>query len=300
MKKCSRSSSSDCRATKLAKRSLRELLQTFDHLLSDLANVSADPMETTHQLRVTSRRADVALRLFKAQFPRHRRHWLRRTLKAIRTAAGAVRDLDLLEQRWRPAHGDLATLVALEAAAWMHNRIQNQRLQARRQLLNWTRKSAIKRLRRRSKSLLQKKRRRRSQVVVSISLALSRLVQELKDSLPTSSASLLASHRTRIHARRLRYAVELLHPVLPEDMVAISAPLAMLQEQLGQINDDATAIRHLQESIDACSEYSVSELLRPLLQKSENTAAERLEKWAVGSSIESLAEALNRIPGELS
>jgi len=272
---------------KLGKRSLRELLHRFGQLLSDLANVHLDAVETTHQLRVTSRRTDVALRLFKSLFPRHRRRWMRGVLKDIRTDAGAARDLDLLEVQWRPAHGALAVQVSHPAASWMHTRIQGQRTHARRQLLRWTRMSSVTRFRKRSNALARRVRRRgHTSTNVAISRRFSALVIQLRDSLPATSLSLRHSHQTRIHARRLRYAIELLQQILPDDTAATCTPLTRIQEQLGQINDDATAIRHLNGSIEACSDPAVAPVLQLLLEQLETAAVKRLEKWSVDTSSE--------------
>ncbi len=271
--------------TRIAKRSLRGLSHRFRQLLADLANVHREPVETTHQLRVTSRRLDVALRLFKAWLPRGRRHWMRRVLKDIRCDAGSVRDLDLLEQQWRPSHGALAMQVSHEAATWMHKRIQVERAQARRRLFHWTKKSASNRFRKRSQQLVRTARpQRKGSVHARISQALAKLVARLKDSLPTTSTSLMNSHRTRIDARRVRYALELLHPVLPADTATIVASLVQVQEQLGQINDDATAIRHLKASIEACNAPTLVPQFQSLLERCESSATARLEKWSVDMS----------------
>lgn len=284
--------------TRIAKRSLRDLSHRFRRLLADLANVHKEPVETTHQLRVTSRRADVALRLFKAWLPRGRRQWMRRLLKDIRFDAGSARDLDLLEQQWRPSHGSLAVQVSHEAAAWMHKRIQAERAQARHRLFHWTKKSASNRFRKRSQQLVRTARpRRKGSVPARISQALAKLVARLKESLPTTSTSLANSHRTRIHARRVRYALELLHPILPADTATIVALLVQVQEQLGRINDTATAIRHLKTSLEACNAPTLVPLLQSVLEQSESAATARLEKWGVDMSdqVDTLEDLLSRL-----
>ena len=291
--------------TRIAKRSLLELSQRFGQLLTDLANTHIEPVETTHQLRVTSRRADVALQLFREWLPRDRRQWMRRVLKFVRADAGAVRDLDLLEQQWRLADGAMAAQVPPDAATWMHKRIQTQRAQARHRLFHWTRKSAASRFRKRSQRLVRRVRPRHSgSPHVWISQSLVKLVGGLKDSLPMVSTSLANSHRARIHARRLRYAIELLSQVLPAETVSVAATLAQIQEQLGLVNDDATANRHLRASIEACGHPKLVPQLQSLLDRSEAAATARLEKWNADMSeqIAVLAELLARLaskPGQL-
>jgi CHAD domain-containing protein len=266
--------------TRIAKQSLRELSQRFRRLLSDLADVHVEPVETTHQLRVTSRRADVALRLFRAWLPRDRRNGMRRVLKYIRSDAGFVRDLDLLEQQWRPPHGVLAAQVPPAAATWMHKRIQTQRAQARHRLFHWTRKSAVNRFRKRSQQLVRTARlRRHGSANACISRTLGKLVGRLRESLPATSSSLSDSHRTRIDARRLRYAVELLGQILPSSAATIATALSRIQEQLGRINDEATAVRHLKASLDDCGDRTLVPPLQAMLERFESAASARLAQW---------------------
>ncbi len=55
-----------------------------------------------HQLRVATRRAQSALRLFADALPRRRSRWWNRQLKRVRKTSGRVRDLDVLIQRLVP------------------------------------------------------------------------------------------------------------------------------------------------------------------------------------------------------
>src|SRR5262245_49981347 len=54
----------------------------------------ADP-EHAHRLRVGTRRAGAALRIFRAWLPDRARRRARRTLRGLRRAAGAARDWDV-------------------------------------------------------------------------------------------------------------------------------------------------------------------------------------------------------------
>src|SRR4051794_33720985 len=65
-----------------------------DHL--PRATLEADrDIEYVHQLRVGTRRADAALRIFKACLPKKVHRKARRRLRKLRRAAGAARDWDV-------------------------------------------------------------------------------------------------------------------------------------------------------------------------------------------------------------
>lgn len=288
---------------RLARQSTAILLRKCHRLLRNLSQGRVDCVEATHQLRVATRRADVALRIYGEWLPNRRRKWLRRVLQQVRAEAGTVRDLDLLAMNWLPTQDPAGVLVAPDVAAWLHTRIQQQRSDAWHRLLHWTRKSKATRLRKRSRTLVQSLRRRGHGTAADlVSQSLARLAEQLREALPFTSTSLPSSHRTRIHARRLRYALELLQEFLSEDILVIGEPLAQMQQQLGQVNDDATEIRFLEDAICACGDPHLAERLKPLLELASAAAEEHLAKWAVDSAgqLSSLIEVLDRIaPGRL-
>jgi CHAD domain-containing protein len=264
---------------RLARHTLRDQLQTLQKLIRDLERKKEDTVETTHQLRVTSRRADVTLRLFKHWLPERRRRWMRTTMRSLRHQAGAVRDLDLLEQKWTAPHGIAAQQVTPAAAEWFAARIDAARTDAVRTLVRWTRSSTRRRLKHRARRTVAQVRARRPHAVSTVSRKLSDLVDDFLQSLPAAAQSLPHSHETRIRARRLRYALELLTPVLPNDPSATCSWLADIQEQLGQINDDATSIRFLRESLEECPNSAVRDELQAVIDHSASAAARRLEQY---------------------
>lgn len=264
---------------RLARRSVRDVLQRFIQLLSDCANKHLDPVETIHQLRVTSRRSDVALRLFSSALARDQWKRMQKTLKRVRDVAGEVRDLDLLEMRWRPSSGTLAVQVSEEAATWMHSLVLQQRLIAQRRLTRWSCRSSRDRIRKRSRELLNdmdRTGRKRRKKVVSI---LFELIQQLREAMGSTAWHWKNAHRTRIGARRLRYALEMLRQILPGDTSTQITGLTQVQEQLGQMNDDATATRHLRTGIEVCPVPSIALEFQRLVELCEASAKERLASW---------------------
>src|SRR5262245_48894926 len=78
-----------------ARRALALRLQVVaDHLPKAVAAAEED-VEHVHQLRVATRRADAALRLFHLCLPRKVYRRARKRLRKIRRAAGAARDWDV-------------------------------------------------------------------------------------------------------------------------------------------------------------------------------------------------------------
>jgi CHAD domain-containing protein len=270
------------RLARFPKRTLQRLLKKLRGLLKELRPANSEIVEATHQLRVASRRADGALRLFRDWIPRHRRHHLMSMLKQIRVDAGAVRDLDLLEPRWIPGTGDSAAQVSPEASAWLHSRIHDHRSDAFDRMLRWTHQSLRRRFRKQSRQLLdQFKHRGANCFLRQIPQALSKLVDDFREAAPATVQSLADSHRTRICARRLRYGVELLQLVIPDDATQLVSSLEAIQEQLGQINDDATANRFVRQSLAACGDPKIVASLQSWLDRSEATAMNRLAELSI-------------------
>jgi CHAD domain-containing protein len=270
------------RLAQFPKRTLQRALKKLHSLLGELRPDDSEIVEATHLLRVASRRADVALRLFREWIPRHRRHQLKSMLKQIRVDAGAVRDLDLLEPRWHPDTGDSASQVSPEAAAWLHARIHDHRSVAFDRMLRWTHQPRRKRFRKQSRQLLdQFKPRGTRRFLRQIPRAIAKLVDEFREAAPITVQRLVDSHRTRICARRLRYGVELLQAVIPDNTTQLVSSLEAIQEQLGQINDDATANRFVRQSLAACGDPKIAASLQSWLDRSEAAAMNRLAELSI-------------------
>jgi CHAD domain-containing protein len=265
--------------------------------LGELRPADSEIIEATHQLRVASRRADVALRPFREWIPNRRRHQLKSMLKQIRVDAGTVRDLDLLELRWHPDTNDSDSQVSPEASAWLRARIHDHRSDAFDRMLRWTHQSQRKRFQKQLRQLLdQFQQRRARRFMKHLPRAILKLVDEFRDAAPTTAQGLAESHRTRICARRLRYGVELLQEAIPDSTAQLVSSLEAIQEHLGQINDDATANRFARESLAACGDPNIAASLQSWLDRSEAAAMNRLAELSIQlpSPIQSLREFLGQ------
>src|SRR5438034_937550 len=90
--------SADSRTDEAAREAIRTRLDAVRHFL-DEAVAGRDEAEGVHQLRIWTRRASAALRLFKPALPNGRRQWLKKHLRRVRRAAGDVRDCDVHLER---------------------------------------------------------------------------------------------------------------------------------------------------------------------------------------------------------
>src|SRR5271168_1372640 len=92
--------SPDDRTSDVAARTLRVRLNAVRYYL-DLAADCPDDIEHVHELRVWSRRAAAALRLYHDLLPSHCARWIGKQMRRLRRAASTARDFDVLTQRLR-------------------------------------------------------------------------------------------------------------------------------------------------------------------------------------------------------
>ncbi len=221
------------------------LRQRLDAVLFYLPRVAAraeQNVEFVHQLRVAARRSTAALDAYQSLLPRKRARRLRSELRALRRALGEARDLDVMTLR-----------LAHEAE-----------------------RQDSKKLRRVVRTLKSKRTAEQSSVVnacaaadaVGLSKVIGQIIKRvswrgdvngrslsefnarlLRDAIErfflranTSTHEPLILHEARIEAKRLRYTLELVEPVLPKSAGSRSGTLfAELQESLGRISDHAAA-----------------------------------------------------------
>jgi CHAD domain-containing protein len=206
-------------------------------------------LEHVHQLRVGTRRADAAFRIFKPALPRKAYREGRDRLRHIRRAAGAARDWDVflasLEERAQSAPpAEASGLTILSAYAL------GQRLAAQPALRAVVEGGSLAELAREARgeghgsfsALARPMIRRR----------LARLAQAASGDL--GDAEVL--HRVRIAGKRLRYAMEVCAscygPAFREELYP---QVEEMQEVLGRANDSQVAIRHLTELREAARHH---------------------------------------------
>ena len=224
------------------------------HYLPLASERSGEDAEHVHQLRVCTRRAAAAMRLFRDWLPRRRYRRMRRQLRRIRRAADEARNCDVLigrlkggqpssrAERWlRATRRERAD--AQRAVAAVHHRLRRGRRLARKI------DALLRRVRYRGGGEGPGAAARFGPWAAGRLLAVAR---RFFDSVPADRADEAALHRLRIRGKELRYAVELLAGAFPAALRADLYPaVEAIQDHLGRVNDLATACANLRQKLEA-------------------------------------------------
>jgi CHAD domain-containing protein len=243
------------RVSDAARMSLEARLATVAYWLPLAARQIDDDVEKVHQLRVATRRALAAVKLYRDWLPREGSRWISRRLKKIRRAAGTARDLDVLAEWMRSelngqAGGILATVADERAATQPKIMAVADKCERKN------------RFRRKMYGLLTAVRprgkRQRTQDVSFHNWAETQLAQAADcffAALPNQNSDLSALHQFRIRGKQLRYTLELLASAFGSELRGEQYPIVQeLQEQLGRINDCVAAdarLRRWRRKIDS-------------------------------------------------
>jgi CHAD domain-containing protein len=204
-----------------------------------------DP-EHVHRLRVATRRADAAFRIFRASLPDKLFRAARRRLRRVRRAAGAARDwdvflLDLIERRGQRPDGERAGLEFLLGYAFGQRQAAQPGLEATATgnipgldvFIDET--VAAVRDADNGDTLLQLARP-----------LLSVLLNCLEAAAGGDLSDYAHLHQVRIAGKRLRYAMEVFGNVFPPELrESIYPRVEAMQEILGYANDSHVASGHL-------------------------------------------------------
>jgi adenylate cyclase len=225
-------------------------LDCLSHLqLNHHGAVRSDDPEFVHQMRVATRRLRAAMRMFGPVLPASFAEQLVPPMRELMQALGQARDLDVLMAEIvtpvskalpdEPRLTDLASAITIRLYA------------ARSAIRHTLRQPAYGQLLLTATSLLQ-----RTPFVEApggtgeapslLEFADRRLRRLLKKILELAAAARPESppslHELRIGIKRLRYAIEFFGPMIPgKSGAAVVKRLAGLQEELGQLNDLASA-----------------------------------------------------------
>jgi CHAD domain-containing protein len=237
----------DVPLTEAARRALTARLQVVKEYLPHVVAYPPRDPENVHQLRVGTRRAGAALRIFTACLPDKIAHKAKRRLRRLRRAAGEARDwdvfaLDLLEHRASAPPREQAGLDYLLGYA------AAQRATAQAYLLETVDKDGeyfgvfidqtVEAIRAPEKG------------ASALAPVARPLIAELLDELEEKAAGDLNDyahlHQVRIAAKRLRYAMELFAACFAEEFKATLYPqVEEMQEILGRANDSHVAGQRL-------------------------------------------------------
>jgi CHAD domain-containing protein len=231
--------SPDTAADEVARRAVAERLLAVSHFL-DKSLGGGDEAEAIHQLRVWTRRAGAALKLFAPAIPNARRKQMQKTLRKLRGAAGMVRDCDV-------------QLTLLESDHALPQRVvralKKQRRRARRQLQALRRRwRKDDRLALEMERLIDKiawPKRHSSRTPPPFGTfgrqALEPLAREFFQWAEADLNNEQALHTLRIAGKRLRYALELVPALLtPSTHRRLYDSLDEIQDRFGEVHDQLT------------------------------------------------------------
>jgi CHAD domain-containing protein len=278
-----------------ARKSLEARLATVAYWLPLAARPVDGDLERVHQLRVATRRAVAALKLYRDWLPRNKRRWLTKRLKKVRRAAGDARDLDVLAARLRKENGDQGAEVA--------TLLTNQRASLHPPIL------AIadschedNRLHRKTYKLLAQIGPQDAAASTQdanfrswAALRLHAVAGEFFAAQPEGGSDLSALHRFRIVGKKLRYTMELLAPAFGPELRETLYPIVQeLQEKLGNVNDYVVG-RNILEHLRANGSISTSDQLDTLIQAEETSrdhAIAEFRQWWTPERAETLRNEL--------
>ena len=276
----------DAPIQRAARKAIESRLAAVGHFLQQAAEVTGRPdddAEAVHQLRIWTRRAAAALRLFRDLLPRRRAKRLGRKLRQLRRAAGKARDADVLGQQLEQADEPALAHVAIH--------LRQKRNRAERKLATFC-KSLVRRgrLARQGRKLLDKTRWRRHKTPPKYGPwcrgQLRPLCERFFELASADLAKDPAIHELRLAGKRLRYALELAP-------AAIAAPLhrrlydelSDLQDRLGALCDAMVAVvRMRQWRADARDPASRKHLQAALRRQEQHLASRRrrfVRWWSV-------------------
>lgn len=227
-----------------ARRVLQARLQVVGQYLPLAMNASEQDTEYVHQLRVGTRRAVVALRLFKNCLPAKEFRTTRRKLRKLRTVAGAARDWDVF------LYGVLARKSNSSSLDCLRGFALAQRVEAQRELADHGGASADKLaewIERVLASLTPPHKECDPQNLGQLADGvIGDFRRDLQDALGKDLDNETHLHKARICGKKLRYAMEIFVDCFAEGFRSRQYPLVEeMQEVLGNVNDCRVALQHL-------------------------------------------------------
>jgi CHAD domain-containing protein len=264
--------SPDDRTTDVAVRTLQARLAAVQHYLPLAAEQAEEDVEYVHLLRVWTRRAAAALKLYAGLLPRRRAAWIKKQLKRLRRAANDARDCDVLarrlaQDRTHPEAGSLTTKVRAQRAEAQKLIIAiNERLQRDARFDRRVTK-LLCRVRPRGK---HRQRPEDQHFGEWARASLRPLVESFFAAVPADGTDMVALHAFRIRGKELRYSMELLAGAFGPDFRDNLYPLVeTLQDKLGVLHDQATAQTCLRKRIEEADSATEAEHLQKLLAEEQ-------------------------------
>lgn len=235
--------SPDQSVKRVARRILEARLRAVGYWLPCAAERADEDVEFVHQLRVATRRAASALRMFRPLIGKRGSAEVRAVLRSIRTAAGTARDLDVIDHQFQTHSGGVAPQLI---AKWRAE-LERRRQQAQQSIVAVYDELPIEKYDALVDMLLTQvgsrkraiaKRRFGNQVDQYLKPALTRTFGAFAGDLAVPEQM----HQLRIEAKKLRYTIELVEVAYPATLRRKLYPrVVAIQDVLGMANDHIVA-----------------------------------------------------------
>lgn len=232
-----------------ARITLPSRLRIVLHHLPLAIDAAAKDVEHVHQLRVATRRAGAALRLFRECLSDKQYRKLRNLLRALRRAAGAARDWDVFYEHIRQS-SFLAHPDAQPALDFLTGFTAAQRLRAQNELIEIAPRENEK-LTKMAADLTDladawEKLRREQSFGELAAHQTKALIEEMHSQAALAPKTYSELHQLRIHGKRLRYSMEIFADCFTSPFREELYPaLEQIQEILGCITDAHVAVERL-------------------------------------------------------
>lgn len=284
----------------VAGRSLEGRLSAVLHYLPLASQQAAQDREYVHQLRVWTRRATAAIRLYRDLVPWSRAVRLKEDLSRMRRAANDARDLDVLALRLEEDQQDPAAAQLLED-------VRARRAVAQRPLVElFERLEQGHKFDRRTKKFLKKIRQRAKTDKLHAETfghwartSIRSYVDQFLHDGNADLTNLDALHQFRISGKKLRYTMELLASAFPPRFAKQLYPrLESLQDRLGHINDLATGLARYEAWLLECQVPAQCEYVGHLAQQERQhleAAREEFLQWWTPARHQRFARAFDRL-----
>lgn len=288
----------DAPADQVAHQALSERLAAVGHYLNKAIG-GTDEVEGIHQLRVWTRRASAALLLFRPAVPNATRKRMKKTLRKLRNAAGAVRDCDVQLDRLK--HGSAAVPKSILQALRKQRRSARSHFKALHRRLTRDDKLATQ-AQRMLDDIAWPKRHSNRAAPPFAAFCRQQLAPHAAAFFKLTNANLADDnqlHALRISAKHLRYLLELAPAVLPTGVHRqLYTQLSQLQDRAGQVHDQLAAVAFLQEKLCAIKKKSSRERMAILLaheQQEFDRLQKQLLRWWSPARRARLRDAWNKV-----
>ena len=248
-------------------------LESVLQLLPDAVENWEQNDEHVHALRVSTRRAEAALNMYRELVPEWRAAWIEKQLKRIRESSNDARDSDVFARRLEQDSNNTAT-------SELAKRVRAHRVESQQLIVEvYQRLKQKKRFELRIAKLLKRVRLRGKKIKAKnpsfsewSTKKFTQLLDDFFEAAKCHQSDVEALHSFRISGKRVRYAMELLAGAYPEHFRQdVYSGLEKLQDKLGRINDHVNSASRIRFWIDEAAKAKKQEIdyLKEILQTEE-------------------------------